>query len=142
MLVFALTISACKKDKKEDTPAPTKKELLSNSWKIVKIESPDGVDITNLNYDQIKCFKDNVFTMKSDSSYVIDEGAVVCANSYASTGTWSLIDNDSKIKFTPQSGGDALTITLIDVNATTLKVSYPFTDIILPGTYIVTLEKK
>lgn len=140
VLVFSLFASSCKKDKKEETPQPTKKELLSNSWKIVNIQSADGQSVIGLPVPQIQCFKDNIFTMNSDDSYVIDEADVVCSNSYASTGTWSLVENDAKIKFTPTSGNE-LIITLISVDKTTLKASYELTDGPLPGTYTVTLQK-
>ncbi|MCC6287535.1 MAG: hypothetical protein IT249_06595 [Chitinophagaceae bacterium] len=138
-IVFSLSISSCKKDKNEDTQ-PTKKELLSNSWKITDIQASDGTSIIGLPVPEITCFKDNIFTMKSDNSYVIDEGAVVCSNSYAGTGTWALTSNDTKIAFTPTTG-DGLTITLISVDATTLKASYELTNVPLPGTYTVTLKK-
>ncbi|MFT3746770.1 MAG: lipocalin family protein [Agriterribacter sp.] len=142
VFVIALSLFAisCKKDKNEDTPEPTKKELLSNSWKITNIQTAEGVSVIDANFDQIKCFKDNIFTMKTDDSFVIDEGAVVCDDSYASTGTWALIENETKIQYTPASG-DVLTITIISVDKTTLKVSYPFTVGPLPGTYTITLQK-
>lgn len=140
VIVLSLFAVSCKKDKNEDTPEPTKKELLSNSWKITDIRTAEGISVIDLNYDQIKCFKDNIFTMKADDSFTIDEGTVVCDDSYASTGTWALIENETKIQYTPTSG-DVLTITIISVDKTTLKVSYPLTDIPLPGTYTITLQK-
>lgn len=140
IVTLALFASACKKDKKEDTPEPTKKELLSNKWGISDIQF-SGISIINQDVSQIKCFKDNIFIINADGSYKIEEGATVCADSYASTGTWQLIENDTKLKFTPQSGsGDPLTITLIDVNETTLKTSYEL-NIVVPGTYTVILKK-
>ncbi|MFT3948650.1 MAG: lipocalin family protein [Agriterribacter sp.] len=140
VVVLSLFAVSCKKDKNEDTPEPTKKELLSNSWKITDIQTADGISVIDLNYDEIKCFKDNIFTMKADDNFIIDEGTVVCDDSYASTGTWALAENDTKITFTPTTG-NAFTITIISVDDTTLKVSYPLTDIPLPGTYTITLQK-
>ena len=141
IISLALFASSCKKDKNEDTPQPTKKELLSNSWKIENIQSPDGISIIGLNFPEIACFKDNIFTMKADDSYIIDEKDVVCDDSYASEGTWSLIENETKIKFTPSSGDDPLIIILISVDSTTLKASYEFADAPLPGLYTITLKK-
>lgn len=140
IVVFALFASSCKKDKNEDTPAPTKKELLSKSWKIVNIQTADGTSIISYPVPQIQCFKDNIFTMKADDSYIIDEADVICDDSYASTGKWALIENETKIQFTPASG-DGMTITLISVDNTTLKASYEFTDGPLPGIYTITLQK-
>lgn len=142
ILAFSLFASSCKKDKKEDPPKElTKKELLSNSWKVTDILAPGNISIINQDFDQIKCFKDNIFTLKSDNSYTIEEGAVVCSNSYESAGTWSLTENDTLIKFTPTSG-NGLSITLISVDQTTLKASYNFADAPIPGTYTVILQKK
>lgn len=136
---ISLFTTSCKKDKKEETPEPTKKELLSNSWKIVNIQTADGTSIISMPVEQITCFKDNIFTMKADNGYIIDEGANVCSDSYASTGTWALTENDTKINFTPTTG-NGLIITLISVDKTTLKASYEITTG-LPGIYTITLQK-
>lgn len=140
VVVFALFAVSCKKDKKEETPEPTKKELLSNSWKIVDIQTEGGQSVIGLPAPQIQCFKDNIFIMKADDSFIIDEGQIVCDDSYASTGKWALIENETKIQFTPASGS-AFTITIISVDKTTLKVSYPLTAGQFSGTYTITLQK-
>ncbi|PVD53333.1 hypothetical protein DC498_05515 [Terrimonas sp.] len=140
VIVLSLFAISCKKDKNEDTPEPTKKELLSNSWKITDIQTAEGISVISLPVPQIECFKDNIFTMKADDNFIIDESDVVCDDSYASTGTWALIENETKIQFTPASG-DAFTITIISVDKTTLKVSYPLTAGSFSGTYTITLQK-
>ena len=64
VIVLSLFAISCKKDKNEDTPEPTKKELLSNSWKITDIRTAEDFSVIDVDYDEIKCFKDNIFTMR------------------------------------------------------------------------------
>lgn len=132
---------SCKKDKTEDEKELTKKELLANKWKVSDIQDASGTSYIGYPIDQIQCLKDNTFTLRADNSYTIDEGAVVCDPSTAESGTWSLTNSDTKIEFT-RTTDDPLVVTLITVNATTLKISYELTNIPLPGTYTVTLQKQ
>lgn len=144
MLLFlgiALCLTACQKEQKEN-PEPTKKELLVNKWKVSDVLEPGGTSVINLPVAQITCLKDNIFTLAANNTYTIDEGTVVCDPSSAGSGTWALIENDSKLKFTPDSGADPLVLTLKDVNSTTLKVSYEMTNIPLPGIYTIVLQKQ
>ena len=103
--------------------------------------APGGISVIDQPFEQITCLKDNIFTIAANDTYTIDEVAVVCDPSSAWSGSWELIENDSKLKFTPDGGGDPLIFTLIDVNSTTLKVSYALTDP-LPGVYTVVLQKQ
>ena len=139
--VFALT--SCKKDKTDKEEEPTKKELLSNKWKVSDVTNEGGTSVIGLPVPQIICLKDNIFTLKANDTYTIDEGAVVCDPSTAQSGTWKLTDNETKIEFA-QTTGDPLILTLIDVNATTLTIAYAITGTGIPGadgTYTVFLEK-
>lgn len=138
--IITFAVIACKKEKSEDPPVKTKKELLANKWKVSDIQDASGTSLINLPVDQIKCVKDDIFTIGADDTYSIDESTVVCDPSWAGSGTWALIETDTKIKFTPTTG-DPLTLNLIDVTATTLKVSYYLAQP-LPGTYTVILQKQ
>ena len=147
ILLFAFfstsILISCQKDKDEEPATPTKKELLSNKWKVVDVKNAGGTSVIDAPFPQIVCLKDNIFTLKADDTYTIDEGAVVCEPSTAQSGTWSLTSNDTKIQFTPATG-DPLTFDLIDVNATTLKIAYAITGTGLPavdGTYTIILVK-
>ena len=134
LLAFFSTsiLISCQKDKDEEPPPPTKKELLSNKWKVSDVKDASGTSIIGLPLPQIICLKDNIFTLRTDDSYVIDEGAVACDPSTAGSGTWSLISNDSKIEFTPSSGAP-LTFDLIDIDTATLKIAYAITGTGMPG---------
>ncbi|MBN8858915.1 MAG: lipocalin family protein [Sphingobacteriales bacterium] len=140
-LGIATCLTSCQKEPKED-PEPTKKELLVNKWTVLDVLAPNNISVIGLDIAQIKCLKDNIFTIAANGTYTIDEGTVVCDPSSAGSGSWTLTENDSKLTFTPNGGGDPLVFTLIDVNSTTLKVSYEMTDIPLPGTYTVVLQKQ
>lgn len=143
LFVSALAFASCKKDKDEEDKEPTKKELLSNKWKVSDVTNAGGTSVIGLPVPQIVCLKDNIFTLKADDTYTIDEGAIVCDPSTAQSGTWKLTDNETKIEFT-QAAGDPLVITLVDVNTTTLKIAYAITGTGIPGadgTYTVTLVK-
>lgn len=120
---FAILISgSCKKDDKKETPEPTKKELLSNKWNVTDLLL-NGTSVYNLNIPQVKCAKDNVYTLAADNTYTIEEGAIVCDPSTAGSGTWALSENDTKLQFTPQTG-DPLIFTINELTTTTLKFSY------------------
>lgn len=145
LFLFFSTIvfTSCKKNKADEDNKPTKKELLSEEWKVSDVKNSDGISIIGLPVPQIVCLKDNIFTLRSDDTYTIDEGAVVCDPSTAGLGTWSLTDNETRIQFTP-STGDPLIFDLIDVNANTLKIAYAITGTGIPGadgTYTVILGK-
>ncbi|HTN07989.1 lipocalin family protein [Agriterribacter sp.] len=143
LLFSTFAFSSCQKDKGDEAKEPTKKELLSNKWKVSDVKNSGGTSVIDFPVPQIVCLKDNIFTLKADNTYTIDEGAVTCDPSSASSGTWSLTSNDTKIQFTP-STGDPLTFDLIDVNATTLKIAYAITDSDFPGadgTYTIILVK-
>lgn len=138
----ALFLAACQKENKED-PQPTRKELLVNKWTVSDVLEPGGSSVINFPVPQITCLKDNIFTIAANDTYTIDEGPVVCDPSSAGTGTWTLTANDTKLTFTPDGASDdPLVFTLIDVTGTTLKVSYEMTDIPLPGTYTIVLQKQ
>ena len=143
LFVSAFIFTSCKKNKADDEKEPTKKELLSNKWKVSDVKNAGGTSVIDFPVPQIVCLKDNIFTLKTDDNYTIDEGAVTCDPSSASSGTWSLTSNDTKILFTPTTG-DPLTFDLIDVNATTLKIAYAITGSGFPGadgTYTIILVK-
>lgn len=143
LLFWAFAFVSCKKDKNEDEKEPTKKELLSNKWKVSDVKNEDGTSVINFPVPQIVCLKDNIFTLKADDTYTIDEGTVVCEPSTAQSGTWSLTGNDAKIQFTP-SDGDPLTVDLIEVNTTSLTIAYAITGTGIPGadgTYTIILIK-
>ncbi|MGN6491302.1 MAG: lipocalin family protein [Agriterribacter sp.] len=135
----ALIVTSCQKDNEED-PEPTKKELLSNKWKIIDVQTADGTSIINI-APQAKCMQNNIVTIKTDNTFSFEDVPDECDPPFAGTGTWSFVENETKVKF-EVSGGDPLTLTIKDLNATTLKLSYYFEDAPIPGDYTVVLQKQ
>lgn len=142
VLVFSVAaVTSCKKDKEKEEP--TKKELISNTWKVSDVKNSDGVSIIGLPLPQIVCLKDNIFTLRTDDTYSIDEGSKVCDPSTAGSGTWSLTTNETKIQFTPTTG-DPLIFDFIEVNTTNLKLAYTISGSGIPdadGKYTIILVK-
>lgn len=137
----ALIVGSCQKDKVEDPePEPTKKELLSHTWKITDVQTSDGTSIINL-VPQTQCMKDNIVTIKTDNTFSFEDVPDECDPPFDGAGTWSLVENDAKVKF-EVTDDDPLTVTIKDINTTTLKLSYYFEDAPIPGEYIVVLQKQ
>lgn len=134
-----LTFSSCQKDDEEPTPEPTKKDLLTNKWKVSDVQTSTGTSL--LSFPQIQCLTDNIFTLLANNTFTIEEGANVCDTPFEGSGTWSLTENETKLKLEFQTG-DPVTADINDVNTTTLKMSYFFADAPIPGTYIVILQKQ
>ena len=114
-LMAVLTFSACKKD----NPAPpTNTELISRNWKITAVNGTfpplPSVDL----YAQLPaCEKDNVVQVKSDGTYLVDEGSTKCAPTdpqTVETGNWSFTNNETKLNILGES------FDIISLSATTL----------------------
>ena len=88
-LGIATCLTSCQKEPKED-PEPTKKELLVNKWTVLDVLAPNNISVIGLDIAQIKCLKDNIFTIAANGTYTIDEGTVVCDPSSAGSGSWPL----------------------------------------------------
>lgn len=107
--VSLIAVSACKKeDDKTTTPTPgptlTKTQMLTaKNWKLTGATS-GGVDY----YPIIDpCDKDDLFIFKTDGTSIVDAGATKCDPTdpqIISTGTWTFIDNETKIYFDGDTG--------------------------------------
>jgi len=141
-LFFGTALASCKKD---EAPQPVgKKELLSNTWKVSDVKNAEGASVIDLPVAKITCLKDNIFTLNADDSYAIDEGAEICDPSSAGTGTWSLSTDEKELQFSPSQADEPLTFGLLEVTATTLKITYILTNSGIPaadGTYTIILSK-
>lgn len=142
LIVAVFTFASCKKDKEQENE-PTKKERISDIWKVADVKNADGVSMIDLPIPQIVCLKDNIFTLKTDDTYSIDEGGVVCDPSTAGSGTWSFTDNDTKLKFTPTTG-DPLIFDFLEVTDSNLRIAYTLSGSGIPsadGVYTIILIK-
>lgn len=101
-LLFALSafvvlgiFASCKKEDKK-----SKTELLTTgSWKIKSFVGISGATRVDLLATQDECYKDNLYSFKTDKTLVVDEGAQKCDENddQSYTTTWSFSDNESKI---------------------------------------------
>lgn len=143
--LLSLLFFSCERDamvESEDVVKITKKELLTNNKWIVQDVKTGGASVLPL-ITRLQCITDNVLTFEKDGSFVIDEGANVCSPAFAGSGTWSLVENDTKIKwsFTAPQTREVL-VPIIELTGTTLRISYHFEDEVpVPGTYEMVLKK-
>lgn len=143
LCILAVVISSsCKKDK-DPEPEPTRKELLSNAWKVVDVRqgTETGISVFGLPFPEVQCLKDNILTLVSDNTFDFDEGMVICDPAFEAAGTWSLIESDTKLKLV-SPGEDDIIIDLVNVSAGKFSFKYVVTDGIGAGTYVVILEPK
>lgn len=103
----AILFASCKKE--EETTTPTPSELLTRSaWKLVKEEEKQNngswVDYTNA---IPACEKDDLFVLKTDNKYEVNEGASKCSSgdpNIVEQGGWALVDNNTGIKYNKDFG--------------------------------------
>jgi hypothetical protein len=129
--ILALTLlvlgMACSKDDK-NVPLPvTRAQLLARSWKQTDLLAalPGGTPTSVFNTVLTACQRDNIWTFKSDGTYIVSEGASKCNAGdpdTATSGTWQLIENDTKIiiddiKELPQ------TLTISELTSSSLKIT-------------------
>ncbi len=142
-LLSVLAVS-CERDgmvEEEYTEGITKKELLTHTWKVSDVKK-GGASILPV-VTKLNCITDNILTFKADGSFVIDEGADVCSPAFAGSGTWSLAENDTQIKwnFTSPENREVF-VPIEQVTGTILRISYYFDDVPLPGLYEMVLQKQ
>ena len=118
-------IAACGKDK-DDTPAKTKTQYITQStWKFDKATA-NGNDVSNL--PMFTCWKDNIVTFASTTegsgTGTIDEGANVCSPSSAGAFTWSFQTNETILFMsTPVIPTGSSNFLIVTLNGTNLVVS-------------------
>ena len=109
MLAASMLAVSCKKDDNNNNnngPQMTKKEMLTaKSWKAT------GMTIGGSDFWPLvdACERDDLYTFKTDGTYIEDEGATKCDPAdpqVITTSTWAFIQNDTKIVY----DGDTATI--------------------------------
>ncbi len=141
MAVIALVSVAafsCKKEKKDSKPEPTRKELLTNKWKISDVKL-GGTSVLGFSTD-FQCITDNILTFKSDNTFTLEEGAKVCTPKFEGSGSWALAENDTKVKLIFDDGEEAL-IPIEELSSSILRVKYNLSDVPIPGNYELILQR-
>ncbi len=134
VLALSLTFTACKKDKEDPKPAPTKTELLTNkNWRLTATTvdpayPANGTLYTNLFTLFMDCYKDNLTRFESPNLFKYDEGATKCSASATQTltGTWTFNLDQTKVTTTYTANGATSNTTydILELTDGTLKVSY------------------
>lgn len=141
ILLMSVVVFSCKKDKDDPEEEPTRKELITNKWKITDVRT-GGTSILLL-VPTLSCITDNIVTFKSNETFTMEEGANVCSPAFEGSGTWSLVENDTKVKLLFSEPEDSEVLAPItELTTTTLKISYYFEDVPIPGNYEIVLQKQ
>ncbi|OJY92140.1 MAG: hypothetical protein BGP13_08205 [Sphingobacteriales bacterium 40-81] len=135
VVAFAVagTFASCKKEDKK-----SKTELLTaGSWKIKTLTVKNGATTVDLLALQQECYKDNLYTFKTDNTLIIDEGAKKCdeEDDQSYTTTWSFTDNETKIVMEGESGS------IVSLTSAELKISSTETEGGLTYTYEATFGR-
>lgn len=147
LLAVAATVgfASCSKDD-DEVKAKTKTDLLTaKSWKVSAI----GVDTTNdgKSDEDITsffptCSKDNIFTFKTDKTFIIDEGATKCDASDPQTndsGTWAFSSDEKNLLITSTGSTSPTTVSLLELNENTARYGETVSDSTGSFTIITTL---
>ncbi|WP_336518585.1 lipocalin family protein [Pollutibacter soli] len=124
-LVLIVTLGSCSKDKNPDQDKPkTKKDLIVRAWIQTDLIASVGGLSQSVFDDEIEaCAQDNIFTLNSDGTFVLTENTVKCsANDIVTTGTWQLVENDTKVIIDP-ADEDPQTLTIEELTETSFKGS-------------------
>ncbi len=144
LIVICLSILfvSCQDNMVEEEFRISKQDLLTNTWRVTDIRS-GGTSILPV-VDRLQCITDNILIFSPDGSFLITEGANVCNPAFAGSGTWALVDNETKIKwnFTAPQTREVF-VPIVELSNTTLKISYIFgNEVPLPGAYEMVLQKQ
>ena len=127
---LGLTLLGCKKDK--ETPAPSKTELLtSKDWVISAqtvspgLPNPNGGTITDLYAQLAPCDKDDFIRFDTPGAFKEDEGAAKCNSSSTQTrtGTWVFGNNETVVTIAGTNVESAGSYNLVDLSASTMKLT-------------------
>jgi hypothetical protein len=123
-VVFAVFAVSCQKE-----ATKTKTELLTEkSWLTTAITVNPGISggaitITDLFAEEQSCVNDNLRKYSVDKKYSEEEGATKCNSpdpQIVKKGTWSFNTGETVLTII---ASDTITYNLVELNATTLKVS-------------------
>ncbi|MFC6222954.1 hypothetical protein ACFP2F_06845 [Hymenobacter artigasi] len=124
LLIGALFITSCKKEKME----PTRDEMLSGgSWKMDSMTSPlpsvTGFDLLLLNHSDLPaCRLDNNYQFEQGGRYIFDDGSISCSSaSQTGTGTWQWANNQSQIVV--GLGGVSIAYDVSELSSTHVKLT-------------------
>ena len=127
-LVTTLLVTGTSCDDDEDVVQipVTRAQLLARSWKQTDLlavgpNGPVSVFLTVME----ACQRDNIWTFKSDGTYIVTEGATKCDPADPDTttsGTWQLIETDTKIIIDDVNEAPQ-TLSITELTSSSLKIN-------------------
>ena len=132
VLALSFAFTACKKDKEEPKPAPTKTELLTGkNWNLKGFTVNPGVDyfgngtlITDIYAQSPSTDKDDLERFDTPNAYKYDEGPTKAAGAVQTiTGTWTFSTDEKVVTVTPQ-GSAPSSYEIMELTENNLKVKY------------------
>jgi Lipocalin-like domain len=100
---IAIFLFACQKS----GPAISGNSLLVRNWKQTDLTLTVNGATQSIFSQQSVCKVDNIYSFSANNKFAVTEGATKCSPSDADTavaGTWSLVDNNTKLSLTDGSG--------------------------------------
>ncbi len=145
--ILSVLVSSCERDAmwegdNNKQPPVSKKEAITGTWRVADVKT-GGMSVLPV-ITRLQCITDNILNFDADGSFVIDEGTDVCSPKFAGSGTWSLVKNDTEIKwnFTAPENREVF-VPIVELSATTLRISYTFGDEVpYPGVYEMVLDRQ
>lgn len=134
-IVFALTSvflfsSSCKKDDEDlsNTDRLTGKNFIMTAWTIDPPVDIGAGPFSDLFALLPACTIDDITTFNADGTMTVDEGASKCeqGDPQTTSGTWSFIDNESKLSTTVDDITQIMNI--VELTENTLRLSYEETE--------------
>jgi len=152
-LVAALGVATlgCSK-KKEETPAPSKTDLLTDkNWITTAftvspgIVFPGGATVTDIYAQRAPCDRDDFIRFEKPNVFKNDEGATKCTQTdpQTTTGTW-VFNGDQSIITVTQQGSTPQSLNINELTDTSLKFNYTQASGATPSityTYTITYRK-
>ncbi|MEO6610970.1 MAG: lipocalin family protein [Chitinophagaceae bacterium] len=126
-----LLISSC--DKKDDAPAKTKTQLVTQSSWIFQSAFWGSTDVSNQDPPFKTCRKDNIITFTSAGGGTVTEGAIACSPPEPITFTWSFTNGETILHVnTPLYPGTGNDFTVISISETLLVLQASYTPTVGP----------
>jgi hypothetical protein len=132
-----LIISSC--DKKDDPPAKTNTQLITQGTWTFQSAFAGSTDISNQDPPFKACRKDNIITFTAAGGGTVAEGAISCSPPEPVTFTWSFMTGETILHVnTPLYPGTGNDFTVISISETLLVLQASYTPPIGP-TILITI---
>jgi len=119
IFLFAIVLFSC--SKKDDNNCATDVAHISGSYKITKVTyKPDAASPESDYFNTLftdACERDNLYTFKSDGTYLLADVGIACDPIDSDDGTWSISGN------TMQIDGEPIVVEKFDCKILVLKNS-------------------